>query len=109
MRFALDEFDAVAVEEAGKEKLLNPRRQWRRGGVGEDRFAAEDDGQRHFFAAGLIHAEMAGAVVVHVPVHGGFARAENLDAVHADVAVAGDGVAGVDAAEGDVAARPVFA
>jgi hypothetical protein len=47
---------------------------------------------------------MASAVVVHMPVHGAFAGGELLDAVHADVSVAGLGVLSEDSAEGDVSA-----
>jgi hypothetical protein len=71
---------------------------------GSGALAAERDRQRHALALALPHAEVTGAVVVHVPVHRGEARAEHLHAVHADVAFAGVRVARVDAAEGDVAA-----
>ena len=53
---------------------------------------------------------MVRAVVVHVPVHGERAPAEELDTVHADVVAGGLGIVGVgsvdgvDAGEGDVAA-----
>ena len=101
---ARDEIDAAAVEEAGEEEFFDAGGEWGGGGVGEDGFAAEDDGEGHFFVAFLIEAEMACAVVVDVPVHGAFSGCELLDAIHADVAVAGFGVFGEDSAEGDVAA-----
>ncbi len=51
---------------------------------------------------------MPRAVVVHVPVHRAFARAEELHAIHADVSVAGLGVFRVNAGEGDVAPGAAF-
>ena len=38
-------FDPAAVEEAGEKMFLNSRRQGRRGGVRQNRLAAEDDGE----------------------------------------------------------------
>ena len=91
-RAAFDQRQARAVEEPGEEKFFNARRQRGGGRIREDRFPAEDDRQRHFFVTRFIEAEMPRAVMVHVPVHRAFARTEELNAIHADVSIAGLGV-----------------
>lgn len=103
------EGDAAGVEEAGHEEFGDAGGEWGGGGVGEAGLAAECDGDGHGLAEFLPGAPVAGAVVVHVPVHGHGLLAEELNAVHADVSARWDGVAdvvgmdGVDGAEGDVA------
>ena len=54
---------------------------------------------------------MARADLLQLPVHAGGAVVVNLDAIHADVALAGVGVFGDDAGQRDEAAaveRPAF-
>jgi hypothetical protein len=103
-RAALHELDPAAVEEAGEQQLFDARRQGGGGGVGHHALAAERDREGHLLAELLVLAEVTGAVVVQVPVHGGESGAEELHAVHADVSLVCFGVARVDASERDVAA-----
>ena len=104
------EADALAVEKAGHEQFADAGRQRAGGGIGHHAGAAEGDGDGHGLAEFFPTAPVAGAVVVHVPVHGQAVLAQQLHAVHADIVgfglgvVAVVGVDGVDAGEGDVAA-----
>ena len=102
--FAGDEIEPAAHEEAGEHVFVDAGGKGCGGGVGKDGFAAEGDGEGAFFTAGGPGAEVAGSVVVRVPVHGGGFGAEELDAVHAEVSGAGVGMFGDDLAEGDVLA-----
>ena len=102
--FAGDELDAAAVEEASEEVLFDAGGEGRGGGIGQAGLAAQDDGEGHLFTALLIGAEMPGTVMMHVPVHGGEALAEDLDAIHPDISATFFRVASVNAGEGDVAA-----
>ena len=104
---ARDQIDAAALEKAGEKRLVDARRQGAGRRVGQHRRPAEGDGDGHALAALLVEAEVAGAVVVHVPMHGGQPRLEELHAIHADVAVAGVGVLCEHRAERDVPAAVV--
>ena len=96
-RLARNRLDPPAVEKPREDEFADVRRKRARGGVGEGRFAAEHDRHGHRLAAFAPLAKDAGAVVVDVPVCGGQLRAENLDAVHADVGNTGIGILGIDA------------
>ena len=66
---------------------------------------------RHARAGFVITAAVARADFLQLPVHAGGAVVVDLHAIHADVALAGVGVFGDDAGQGDEAAaveRPAF-
>ena len=109
--FALDEFDGFFAEITGEQKFVEAVGQRRGGGKGEHGIAAEEDGDGHARAGFVVAAAVARADFLELPVHAGGAVVVNLDAIHADVALAGVGVLRDDAGQGDEASaveRPAF-
>ena len=101
---ALDEFDGFLAEITGEEKFVEAVGQRRGCGEREHGIAAEKNGDGHARAGFVVAAAVARADFLELPVHAGGAVIVNLDAIHADVALAGVGVFGDDAREGDEAA-----
>ncbi|MDB6018182.1 MAG: hypothetical protein JWR19_2671 [Pedosphaera sp.] len=98
---AFDEFDGFFAEVTGEEKFVEAIGQGRGGAEGVNGVAAEEDGDGHALAGFVIAATVAGGDFLELPVHAGGVVVVNLDAIHAEVAVAGVGVAGDDARESD--------
>ena len=95
-RLALHQLDGFLAQEAGEENLIEPIGQGRGRGKGVGRIAAERDRHRHALAAFVIALAVARADLVHLPVHAGGAVVVDLHAIHAEIALAGVGVARVD-------------
>ena len=108
---AFDEFNGFFAEVTRQQEFVEAVGQWRSGGEGEHRIAAEEDGDGHARAGFVVTAAVARADFLELPVHAGGALVVNLDAIHADVALAGVRVFGDDTGERDEAAaveRPAF-
>ena len=110
--FAFHQFDGFLAQVTGEEKFIEAIGQRRGGGEGEASGSPPRkiaDG--HARAGFVVTAAVARADFLELPVHAGGAVVVNLDAIHADVALAGVGVFGDDAGQGDEAAaveRPAF-
>ena len=100
---ALHQFDGFFAEITGEEKFIQAVRQRRGGGEGEHRVAAEENRHGHARAGFVIAPSVPRADFLQLPVHAGGAVVVNLDAIHADVAFAGVGVARDDAGQRDEA------
>jgi hypothetical protein len=98
---AFDEFDAFLTEITGEEKFVEAIGQRRGGGEGEHRIAAQENGDGHARAGFIIAAAVARADFLELPVHAGGVVVVNLDAIHADVAFTGVGVARHHTWQGD--------
>ncbi len=108
---AFDQFDGFLAEITGEQKFVQPVGQRRGGGEGEHGIAAEENADGHARAGFVIAPAMPRADFLQLPVHAGGAVVVNLDAIHADVALAGVGVFGHDARQRDETAavqRPAF-
>ena len=100
---ALDEFDGFFAEVTGEEEFVEAVGQWRGGGEGEHGIAAEKNGDGHARTGFVVAAAVSRANFLKLPVHAGGAVVVDLDAIHADVALAGVGIFGDDAGERDEA------
>jgi hypothetical protein len=101
---APDELHGFFPEKAREQDLIQTVRQRRRGGERVGGVAPEGHGHRHPLAAFVVPFAVAGRHLVHLPVHAGGLTVVHLHPVHAQVAFAGVGVAGVNAGERDEAA-----
>ena len=101
--FALHHLDRLAAEIAGEQEFIQPVRQRRGGAKRKHRVAAEEDGHRHPLAGFVVAASVARGDFLQLPMHAGGRVVVNLHAIHAEVAVAGVGVARDDAGQRDEA------
>ena len=99
------------AQETGEKNFVQPIRQRRGRGESVGRIAAERDRHRHPLAAFVVTFAVARADLVHLPVHPGRAIVVNLHPIHAEIARAGFGIAGVHVRQGDetpAILRPAF-
>ena len=101
---ALHQLDGFLAQETGEEDLVEPIGEGSGRGKGVGRVAADRDRDGHALAPLVVELAMARADFVHLPMHAGGAAVVDLHAVHAEVARAGLGVAGVDVRQRDEAA-----
>lgn len=104
---AFDEFDRFFAEITGEEEFVEAIGQWGGGAEGKYGVATDEDRDGHALAGFVVAASVAGGDFLKLPVHAGGLGVVNLDAIHADVAVASVGILGDDAGEGDEAAAVV--
>jgi hypothetical protein len=102
-----DEFDRFFAEVTGEEEFVEAVRERRGCAESKHGVATDEDGDGHALAGFVIAASVTGGDFLELPVHAGGLGIVNLDAVHADVAIAGVGVLGDDAGESDETAAVV--
>ncbi len=108
---ALHELNGFLAEITGEQELVEAVGQRRGGAEGEDGIATEEDGDGHALALLVIAAAVARGDFLQLPVHAGGVVVVNLDAIHADVALAGVGIVRDNAGQRDESAaieRPAF-
>src|ERR1019366_67981 len=104
-------FDRFFAEIAGEQKFIQSVWQRRGRGEGKHRIAADEDADGHALALFVITPAMARGDFLQLPVHAGGFVVVDLDAIHADVALAGVRITRHDAGQGDEAPaveRPAF-
>ena len=98
---ALHEFDGFFAEITGEEEFIQSVRHRRGGGEGKHRVAADENGDGHALALLIITTAMACGDFLELPVHAGGFVVVNLDAIHAEIALARVRVARDDARQRD--------
>ena len=99
--FAGDEVYWALSDESCEEDFVETV--WERCGCGESVGGVSTEGYRngHGFAALVVPFSVARSHFMNLPMHPSFRGRKNLHTIHAEVFVAGIGVLGVDAGEGD--------
>ena len=108
---ALHQLHGFLAGESGKEDLIDPVGKRCRGSQCEGWIATEADGDGHLLSSLVVALAVSCADLVHLPMHACGGTVIDLDAIHADVALPGVGILGVDRRQGDKAAsvlRPAF-
>ena len=101
--FALHHLYRLSAEVAGEQEFIQPVRHRRGRAKRKHRVAAEEDGHRHPLAGFIVAASVTRGDFLQLPMHAGGRVVVNLHAIHAEVAVAGVGVARDDAGQRDKA------
>ena len=93
VRLALHEFDRFLPQITSEEKFIQAVRQRCGGGEGKHRVTADENGDRHALALFVITTAMTRGDFLQLPVHAGGFVVVNLDAIHAEIPLAGIRVA----------------
>ena len=106
-RLAAHHVHGLAAQKAGEHHLVYARWQWRRRRINRRRRGAEYHRHLQPLLLALGVPVVLGAAFVQVPMHPERLIVENLEAIHADVALAGVGIVREHQRQGDVAAAVI--